>query len=63
MRPKRINRKGKKKTVATMQQDLGSDSDDETLITTKDEKGTPSVNNISDSIASTSYLNEPISNE
>jgi len=44
------------------QQDLGSDSGDDTLITTMGTKGTPISNN-SDSMASTSYLNEPVGNE
>ena len=33
MRPKKPNNKGKQKTVATAQHDLGSDSSDETKIT------------------------------
>jgi len=34
MRPKRNNNNGKQKTTATTQQDFGSDSGDETKITT-----------------------------
>lgn len=63
LRPKRFSGKGKQKIVETAQQDLGSDSDDETLITAMRAKGTPSVNNSFDSITSTSYLNESASNE
>ena len=54
MRPKKFNNKGKQKTAATTQHDLGYDSRDETKITTMGLKG-------KDSIASTSYssnLNE-----
>ena len=63
MRPKRFSGNGKHKTMATTQQDLGLDSDDETLITAVGAKGNPSVSNNSDSRASTSYLNEHVSNE
>lgn len=44
-------------------QDLGSDSSDETLITTVGAKGTLSVNDSFGSVASTGYLNEPVSRE
>ena len=44
-------------------QELGSDSDDETLITTVGARGTLSINDSSDSAASNSYFNEPVSNE
>lgn len=44
-------------------QDLGSDSDDEILIIAMGARGTLSVNDGSDSVASTSYLNEPVSNK
>ena len=49
MRPKKNNNKGKEKTTATTQQDLGSDSGDETKITAMGLKG-------KESIASTSSL-------
>jgi len=49
--------------VATTQQDLGSNSSDETLITGVGARGTLSVNNNFDSIASIIFLNEPVSNE
>lgn len=62
MRLKRFSGKGKQKTMETTQ-NLGSDSGDEALITTMGVKGTLSVNDSSDSITSTSYLNELISNE
>ena len=39
MKPKKFNNKGKQKTTATTQQDLGSDSGDETKITTMSMKG------------------------
>ena len=39
MRPKKFNNKGKQKIVATTQQDLGSDSSDETKITAMSIKG------------------------
>ena len=63
LRPKRFNGKGKQKKVATTQQDLGSNSSDETLITGVGARGTLSVNNNFDSIASIIFLNEPVSNE
>ncbi len=44
-------------------QDLGSDSSDETLIIVVGAKGTLFVNDSCDSITTTSYLNEPVSNE
>lgn len=44
-------------------QDLGSDLGNETLIIVMGEKSTLSVNDIFDSIASTSYLNERVINE
>ena len=62
LRPKRFSGKGKQETMEIAQQDLGSDSGDDTLITTMGTKGTPISNN-SDSMASTSYLNEPVGNE
>ena len=40
---KRYGGKGKKKTIATTQQDLGFDSGDEALITTTGTKGTHSL--------------------
>ena len=39
MKPKKFNNKGKQNTVATTQQDFGSNSGDETKITTMDMKG------------------------
>ena len=39
MKPKKFNSKGKQKTTATTQHDLGSDSDDETKIIAMDMKG------------------------
>ena len=39
MRPKKFNNKGKQKTTATTKQDFGSDSSDETKITTMGMKG------------------------
>jgi hypothetical protein len=49
-RPKKFGNKGKSKTAATVQQDLGSDSGDETKITAMGYQG-------NGSIASTSYSN------
>lgn len=49
--------------MATTKQDLGSNFGDETLITAVGTRGTLPVNNNSDSIASISDLNEPVSNE
>lgn len=62
LRPKRFGGKGKQKTMETTQ-DLGSDSSDEPLITVVGVRGTLSINDSFDSVASTSYLNEPVSNE
>ena len=62
LRTKGLGGKGKQKTMATMQ-DLRSDSSDETLITVIGTKGTLSINDSSDLVASTSYLNEPVSHE
>jgi hypothetical protein len=53
MRPKKFNNKEKEKIVATTQQDLGSDSGDETKIIAMGLKG-------KDSIASTSSSSKPI---
>ena len=44
-------------------QDLRPDFGDETLITAMGARGTLSINDSSDLVASTSYLNEPVSNE
>jgi hypothetical protein len=55
-RPKRFNNKGKPKTVATIQQDLGSDSSDETKITTMCYQGKGYF--ASTSSSSSSSLNE-----
>lgn len=63
LRPNTFSGKGKQKAMATVQQNLGWHSSDQTLITTMGTRGTLSVNNNSNSIASTSYLNEPTSNE
>eukprot|EP00253_Pinus_taeda_P032964 PITA_32964 len=62
-RPKKYGGKGKQKTVATMQQDLGSDSGDEALITTVGTKGTltPHVNY--ESHEGTSSIDESLPNE
>jgi hypothetical protein len=54
-RPKKFNNKGKQKTVATTQHDLGSDSGDETKITTMGFKGKDSIASTS---SSSSSLNE-----
>ena len=61
-KPKRFGGKGKQKTVATAQQDLGSDSGNEALITKAGTKGTNSLHD-SKSHESTSSSNEPLSNE
>ena len=53
MRQKQFNNKGKQKNVATTQQDLGSDSRDETKITAMGLKG-------KDSIVCTSSSSMPI---
>ena len=50
MKPKKFNNKGKQKTTANTQQDLGSDLGDETKITTMGMKG-------KEPIASTSTSN------
>ena len=49
--------------TVTIVQYLRLDFGDETLITTMGAKGIVSVNYSSDSIANTSYLNEPVNNE
>ena len=61
--PKKYGGKGKQKTVATMQQDLGQDSGDEALITAARTKGTltPHVN--SESPEGTSSVNESLPND
>ena len=56
MRPNKFNNKDKEKIDATTQQDLESDPRNETKTIAMGLKG-------KDSIASTNYLNEPISNE
>jgi hypothetical protein len=56
MRPKNFIHKGKPKTTATTQHDLGSNSGDETKITTMGFQG-------KDSIASTSSLSSSSLNE
>jgi len=43
MRPKKFNKKGKQKTVATTQHDLGSECGDETKITNMVFKGKDSI--------------------
>jgi hypothetical protein len=48
-RPKKFGNKGKPKTVATIQHDLGSDSDDETKITTMVYQGNGSISSTSSS--------------
>ena len=55
MRPKKFNNKGKQNTVATTQHDLGSNSGDETNITTMRFKGKDSTESNS---SSSSSLNE-----
>jgi hypothetical protein len=55
MRPKKFNNKTKPKTVATTQHDLGSDSGDETKITTMGFQGKDSI---ASTISSSSSLNE-----
>ena len=55
MRPKNFNNKTKTKTVATTQHDLGSDSGDETKITTMGFQGKDSIASTS---SSSSSLNE-----
>ena len=55
MKPKKFNNKGKQKTVATTQHDLGSNSRDETNITSIGFKGKDSISNTS---SSNSNLNE-----
>ena len=54
MRPKNFNNKGKKKIIATTKHDLGSDSGDETKITTMGLKGKVAIA----STSSSSNLNE-----
>jgi hypothetical protein len=56
MRPKNFSHKGKPKTIATTQHDLGFDSSDETKVTTMGFEG-------KDSIASTSYSSSSSLNE
>jgi hypothetical protein len=48
-RPKKFGNKGKSKTVATIQHDLGSDSSDETKITTMGYQGNGSISSTSSS--------------
>ena len=55
MRPKNFNNKGKPKTVATTQSDLGSDSGDETKITAMGYNGKESIVSTS---SSNSAINE-----
>jgi hypothetical protein len=55
-RPKKFGNKGKSKTVATIQHDLGSDSGDETKITAMGYQGKDSI--ASTSSSSNSNLNE-----
>jgi hypothetical protein len=55
MRPKKFSHKGKPKTVATTQHDLGSDSGDETKITAMGFQGKDSISSTS---SSSSSLNE-----
>ena len=61
--PKKYGGKGKPKIVATVQQDLGSDSIDEALIIAAGTKGTltPHVNY--ESHEGTSSINESLPNE
>ena len=54
MRPTKFGGKGKQKTVATLQQDLGYDSDDEEFITTVGLQGNHSFHAGSSS-SNTSY--------
>jgi hypothetical protein len=49
MRPKKFNNKGKPKTIATTQHDLGTDSGDETKITTMGFQGKDSISSTSSS--------------
>ena len=49
MKPKKLNNKGKKKTVATTQRDLGSNTGDETKITAMGMKGKDIESTISSS--------------
>ena len=55
MRPKTFNNKGKQKSFATTQHDLGSNFEDETRITTMGFKGEDSIASTS---SSSSSLNE-----
>jgi len=65
LKPKRFDGKDKQKTVATVQQDLGSDSSDDTLIIIVGIQGTISLhaNENSESHASTSSSNESLVSE
>jgi hypothetical protein len=55
MRPKKFKNKGKPKTAATIKQDLGFDSEDETKITSMGFQGKDSIES---TISSISSLNE-----
>ena len=58
MKPKKFNNKGKQKTTKTTQQDLGSDSGDETKITAMGMKGKESIASTSTSNLHNETLNE-----
>ena len=58
MRPKRNNNKGKQKTTATTQQDLGSDSGDETKITCMGLKDKESITSTTSSNSQNETPNE-----
>ena len=58
MTPKRNNNKGKQKTTATTQQDLGFDSRDETKITAMGLKGKESITRTSSSNSQNETPNE-----
>ena len=62
-KPNRYGEKGNKNMVATAQQDLGSDSDDEELITEAGTKGTLSLHVNSESHGSNISTDEPLPNE
>ena len=51
MRPKNFNNKEKQKTAANTQHDLGSNSEDETKITSMGSKGKDSIASTSSSIS------------
>jgi len=63
LRPKKFNNKGKQKTIATIQQDLGSDLGDETKITTMGMKYVDSNASTSSSSKSIESQNDKERNE